>query len=299
MFDIASVPVNLLRLSAELTDSVNLPSKILYVFFGIDIGDLRQLFYNLFRDLLGIDMYTSKGFWVGYSAKMYKLNNWYFQFTLGHCLLIAYSLLLALLKHRNVKVLCLILFSLVSMITLAGFILWHPWDNLRFYFPAITLLYPLAGFAFQSDRTSRVLYSLLCITVIIGLMSILYYFSPIYQHIASKQNERMIAYEWFGLSESEIQTYETIQSIPPHHSIGIEAVSLEFEQFAIGFQFERRVVPLPRIVNLEQIQELMSSKNLDAVICRKVKLEPDSTLSVKEIDRSLIVIEKSADVSHQ
>ncbi len=176
-FRLQSIPINSLRLAMETTDSVTLPNELYARMFHQELPDIRAPLLNAIKTIPLLNVDDEESYWAWMKGnKTFDLKRRYFQFTLGHLFFLLIGLIFACKNWKKEPVKLILGFFFIAYIMQTAILKWQPVDNLRFYFPLLSVLYPFIGFYLdQHVYRNRILHGLALTSVGIGLVAIFYY----------------------------------------------------------------------------------------------------------------------------
>ncbi len=176
-FRFRSFPANTTRLIVELTDSLALPNELAWRISREEVFDLRTPVLGLLHRYTFLDVFDAPSFWSWIQPEgTFNPNDRYFQFTLGHFALLFLGIFASLRHLGNWGTWVIWILFGIGFFLQSSMLLWQPIDNLRFYFPLLTLLYPLMGYYLEPRMERTNLFNVLILaTIFLGMSAILYY----------------------------------------------------------------------------------------------------------------------------
>ncbi|HPA44835.1 MAG TPA: hypothetical protein PK395_03640 [bacterium] len=265
------VPVNVLRLGGELTDSLVLPSA-----FSAHAGertspDLREPLFRLLSRIPFCDVYGTDGFWAWEgNQRLYRLGASPIGFSLGTLVLMILGFGIAVRNLRNPHIATILIAGCIGLVLEAGVILWQPLTFLRFYLPVLVLFFPLVAFAIDRYFTRSAVFKWFVVaTSILGSLSpILYYTNQLRLHY---DPDLITFYDHAILMfprDKEIMEY--IRPYPKDMTVAIEG-GIMAEQLLIGEHFERTVIPVKKIAGSQDLREIFDQYPAIPIVIFSVK----------------------------
>lgn len=176
-FRLRSFPANTTRLIVELTDSLALPNELAWRISREEVFDIRAPILHFLHRYTYLDVFDAPSFWPWIQPEeTFNPSDRYFQYTLGHFALLFLGILASLRRLGNWGTWAIWILFGIGFVLQSSMLLWQPIDNLRFYFPLLTLLYPLMGYYLEPRMNgTNILFIFILATIFIGMSAILYY----------------------------------------------------------------------------------------------------------------------------
>jgi len=250
------VPVNVLRLGGELTDSLVLPSAFSAHAGESAFPDLRKPLFRFLSRVPFCDVYGTAGFWAWEgNQRLYRLGASPIGFSLGTLVLMILGFGAAVRNLRNPGIVAILTAASIGLVLQAGILLWQPLTFLRFYLPVLVLFFPLSALAIERyfGRSSVLKWFVVMTSVIGSLSPILYYTNQLRLHydpnLVTFYDRAILMFP----RDKEIM--ESMRHYPKDMPVAIEG-GIMAEQLLIGEHFERTVIPVEKIAGTQDIREI-------------------------------------------
>ncbi len=294
-FEPYAISVNALRLTGEMTDSLGFISKTASQYTGQALNDVRSPLFASLSQIEALNAYESRHYWAWKGpARLYRLSDQYNQFSLGHFFMLVLGLVAALRFIKTFNVMLVVLLFLFAYIPQAGTLKWQPIDNLRFYFPLLSWLYPFIGLYLHTYLFKRRLFHWVCaLSCGFGVIVMIEYFKAPLMHwpqadYTAKTLERL------EVPSIEKTCMHFVETLPHDATLAIEAGCMDSTYLLMIPHFQRHITPIPPQEDItDAIHFFQKIPALDGIIIKQKQALPADDLEpykIEEIRSNLVYI---------
>jgi hypothetical protein len=262
--------INFLRLLVEMTDSVIAWEELIHKLFGIDIPNLRHLFFQFLGIVPFLDVFNPANMFTNTSKPYYDFGYSKYFFSLGVTILLLAGYIRGIHRqNNNTAINYIFAVSLVTFILQASVLSWQL-SNLRFFLPMITISFPLIGLGLSWVNRRKIFLIPILLTCVFSIVVItqFYYIHRIFP--LQNNNPYTLLYEWLNMNERDKEVIDFVHGYPPDYGVATKAHTINYEALLAGILFDRVLYSIEDPLNSKTVEELFTDNpQIRIILTRK------------------------------